>query len=161
MAGFFQTLLRPDREEEPEKAAVAKAANLLQIGEFQVLQLAYRAWYNEELSEEESHEIFRAYMLRGEVPGWARHYARRVIELAEQDDLDDRDPRYHRYDSDYYKAGPLGGRRFALVVGCFALVTVSWLLVAYLAPSTATSVLPPYFEEEQLMPVRDDDLQGS
>ena len=40
---FFKALLRPDREEleSKEKAVISAAANLLQIGEFQLLQLAY------------------------------------------------------------------------------------------------------------------------
>ena len=43
MTGFFQTLIQPDREEHPERALIARAANLLQVGEFQLLQLAYHA----------------------------------------------------------------------------------------------------------------------
>ena len=42
---LFETLIHPDREEHPERAEVARAANLLQIGEFQLLQLAYQDWF--------------------------------------------------------------------------------------------------------------------
>lgn len=152
MAGFFQTMLRPDREEDPERAEVARAANLLQIGEFQLLQLAYRAWFDREMSRAASDAVFRAYMLRNEVPVWARHYARRVLELAERDDLDDRDPRYHVYDTEYYKALPLGARRLAVAVMCLAFVVVGGLAVGHLAPIKPTSLLPPYFDAKQLAP---------
>ncbi len=35
MNSLWQTLLRPDREENPDRADMVKAANILQIGEFQ------------------------------------------------------------------------------------------------------------------------------
>lgn len=34
---FFDVLIHPNREENPERAEVARAANLLQVGEFQLL----------------------------------------------------------------------------------------------------------------------------
>ena len=76
---FFQTLIRPDREENSQRAEVCKAANHLQVGEFQFLQLAYREWHKDEMPEELSNSIFKSYMLRDEVPHWARHYGRRII----------------------------------------------------------------------------------
>lgn len=41
---FWETLLHPDKEEleNPERRVIANAANILQVGEFQLLQLAYR-----------------------------------------------------------------------------------------------------------------------
>ncbi len=157
MAGLFKTLLRPDREEDLLRAEVAKAANLLQVGEFQLLQLAYVAWYGEEMPEAKNDAIFRAYMIEGQVPAWARHYARRVLEL---DDLDDRDPRYHRYDVDYFKALPLGARRLALVVCGLAFLMVGALAVGYVAPVEVTSVLPPYFSEQELAPDENYAMRG-
>ena len=71
MAGLFQTLLRPDREEDSDRAEVAKAANLLQTGEFQLLQLAYYAWHGAEMPEAANDTIFRSYMLLSRVPAWA------------------------------------------------------------------------------------------
>ena len=92
MADFFQTLLRPDREEDPERAEVTKVANLLQISEFELLQLAYYAWHGEDMPEAASDGIFRAYMLHSQVPAWARHYVRRVYELDEAGE-------FQRYDT--------------------------------------------------------------
>lgn len=160
MASFFQTLLRPDREDDPERAEVAKAANLLQIGEFQLLQLAYLAWFGEEMPEAVNDNVFRAYMLRGEVPVWARHYARRVIDLDTHDELDDRDPRYHRYDADYFKALPLGARRLALAVCCLVFFMVGAIAVGYVAPVEVTSLTPPFFSKQELAPNKNDDPQA-
>lgn len=152
MASFLQTMLRPDREEDPEKAVVARAANLLQIGEFQLLQLAYHDWFGEEMAAGAGDEVFRAYMLRGDVPAWARRYARRIIVKEELNDLDDRDPGYHRYDCDYYKALPLGARRLAWAVCCLTFVMAGILSVGLIAPVPVTSILPPYFTEKELTP---------
>ncbi|MEE8456328.1 MAG: hypothetical protein V3R90_16545, partial [Limibaculum sp.] len=155
-----QTLLRPDREEDSDRAEVNKAANLLQIGEFQLLQLAYLAWHGEEMPETASDTIFRSYMVLSRVPAWARHYARRVIELDEAGELDDSDPRYHRYDTDYFKAMPLGARRLVFALGCIVFVMGGGLFVGYLAPVKVTSILPPYFSEEELASDANDAIRG-
>ncbi len=49
MINFIKTLIRPDQEEDPERTVVARAANILQVGEFQLMQLAYHDWYGQEL----------------------------------------------------------------------------------------------------------------
>ena len=152
MSSLLHTLLRPDDDEDPERGEVIKAANLLQIGEFQLLQLAYHGWHGKELEGRLSDQIFRAYMVHSRVPIWARHYARQIIERAEQGALDDWDPDYHRYDCEYYKALPLGARRLTIAVLCIGFVLVGGLLVGRLAALPVTSVLPPYFNEEELAP---------
>ena len=70
MNKFFKTLMHPDQEDEEgdERAEVAKAANILQIGEFQLLQLAYHAWFDEDLPKVMVDKLFIDYMLRDEVP---------------------------------------------------------------------------------------------
>ena len=48
---LLQALLHPDHEERvtTDRALVASAANFLDIGEFQLLQLAYWEWYGENI----------------------------------------------------------------------------------------------------------------
>jgi hypothetical protein len=152
MTGFFETLLRPDRDDDTECGEIARAANLLQIGEFQLLQLAYFSWYGEEMSEQESNATFQTYMIGGLVPPWARHYARQIIARDELGDLEDDNPKYHRYDSEYFHAVPLGARRLAVAVACLVLVVGGGILVGHLAPGGSTSILPPYFNEKELAP---------
>lgn len=155
MIGLFKTLWRPDREEDPEKTLVARAANVLQIGEFQLLQLAYFEWYSEEMPEELSSFVFQSYMVRGEVPGWARHYARRVLDADITGDINPNHPDFHRYDNDYVTYVPKGVRQFCLASFILAGVLVSGLLVGVLTGADATSVLPPYFEKNQLQQTQD------
>ena len=120
MPSFFETLIRPDKEEHEERALVARAANFLEIGEFQILQIAYYEWFGEEMPEAMNDQIFRTFMMQNQVPHWARHFARQIIDQEAKGTLDERAPYYHRYDSDYYRALPLGARRLdhlALLVG--------------------------------------------
>jgi hypothetical protein len=161
MANLFQTLLRPDQEEKSERSEVAQAANLLQIGEFQLLQLAYFEWHGHELQDRQCDAIFQAYMVHHKVPAWARSYARRISQMAELGGLDDHDPAYHRYDSEYYKALPLGARRLAIAVCCIAFAVFGAIFVSTLAPQTGTSILPPYFNEKELIPAKPSALRGS
>ena len=154
MKDFVRTLMRPDREEDPEQTVVAQAANILQVGEFQLLQLAYHEWHGEDFSERQSHLLFDAYMLQGEVPHWAREYAERIIRQDEIDMIDDNEPAYHRYDRDYVTHVPQGVRHFTIACLLLASVMVVSILVGHLAGSNATSILPPFFEQEQLAPSR-------
>jgi len=40
MNGLLKTLIRPDWDDDPKRSEILDAANLLQIGEFQLMQLA-------------------------------------------------------------------------------------------------------------------------
>ncbi len=75
LLSFWETLLHPDREElaMKDRLVVISAANQLQVGEFQLLQLAYREWHDKELPEALGSKLFTSYMLHNRVPHWARH----------------------------------------------------------------------------------------
>ena len=150
MNNLFKTLLRPDREEDPEKTLIARAANILQVGEFQFLQLAYADWHGQDMPSEMSDALFHAYMLRNEIPAWARHFARWVIRQDEIGQLDCQDPHFHRYDHDYVTYVPQGLRKFVtasmIVVFLFAVA----ILTGHMSGVDGTSVLPPYFDRAEL-----------
>ena len=74
---FFQTLLKPDWDDNPKKSEILLAANKLEVGEFQFLQLAYKEWHGHELPKTLVDNIFRGYTIRNNIPNWARHYARK------------------------------------------------------------------------------------
>ena len=150
MQGFFKTLIRPDREEDPERTLVARAANVLQVGEFQLLQLAYHEWHGHDLPQDDCGKLFQAYMLRGKTPEWARRYATWVLRQDEIDMIDSRDPAFHRYDHDYAAVNPKGLRQFLAATAVIAFVLVGGIVVTHFAAGSATSILPPYFEAEDL-----------
>lgn len=149
---FFQTLLHPDREELEmgERMIVSSAANLLQVGEFQFLQLAYREWFGKDLPEALIARLFSSYMLHNDVPHWARHYARLILIREERGQLDENNPDFHRYDHDYHTFVPQGVRQFFIAVALLTFFMVTALLVASMTVDKPTSLLPPYFSEKEL-----------
>ncbi len=62
MNGLLKTLIRPDWDDDPKKSEILHAANLLQIDEFQLIQLAYKIWHNEGLPESRINKLFSEYM---------------------------------------------------------------------------------------------------
>ncbi|MCZ6558264.1 MAG: hypothetical protein O7A69_10885, partial [SAR324 cluster bacterium] len=44
-------------------------------------------------------QMFFDYLTENKLPPWARHYARRIIDLDDQGKLEYTDPQYHRYDA--------------------------------------------------------------
>ena len=151
---FFKTLIRPDREKHPERAEVGHAANLLQIGEFQFLQLAYTEWFGHEMPEAMFDRLFDSFMLGDGVPFWARHHARKIIALDAHDKLDDADPAYHRYDTNYVTHVPHGVRRFIVATTIVVGFMCGGILVGHFSVGEGTSILPPYFEKGELDPVK-------
>ncbi len=59
MNGLLKTLVKPDWDDNPKRSEILQAANLLQIGEFQLIQLAYKVWYQQELPEDIQQEDLR------------------------------------------------------------------------------------------------------
>ena len=151
MMGLLKVLWRPDREDEdPDRAMIAQAANILQVGEYQLLQLAYFDWFGQELPEGDRDRLFRAFMLGNQVTNWMRYYARKILVLEEKGLLDEADPAYHRYDHDYVTEVPQGMKHFVLASFILAFVLVLGVLVGHYAGARPTSVLPPYFDRDQI-----------
>ena len=155
--GLWDTLLRPDQEEKqnPDRTEVGRAANYLQVGEFQFLQLAYHEWHNKDLPEDIIGRLFHDYMIHNEVPHWARHFARQVNRLADQGRVDENDPRYHRYDHDYVTHVPQGTAKFLLAAGGLCLFLFGSIWAADRVAVNSVSMLPPYFNSDNLPPIRD------
>lgn len=151
---LWQTLLRPDQDENPERGLVVHAANLLQIGEFQLLQLAFAHWYGREMTEGEISAIFHSFMIRSQVPPWARHYAREIIEQESQGKLDAGAAAYHRYDCEGVRTPlPHGVRRFLVATTLIAgLLGGSIAMASYTVEKTGkcTDELPPCFTRQEL-----------
>jgi len=151
---FFQTLLRPDREDDPDRGQVIHAANLLQVGEFQLLQLAFAEWHGREMTPEEQSVHFDAFFLHGQTPSYLRHYARRIIAEEAAGTLQASASQFHRYDNDYFRSRlPDGMRKFlvamTLVVG---FVGGSIAMASYTVKQTGACIdtTPPCFTKADL-----------
>ena len=152
MRNFFQTLLHPDREDPDsrERGEVAKAANILMVGEFQLLQLAYFDWFGNDMPSKFFDNLFGAYMIKNQVPHWARHFARRIIEKDARGFLNPHNPFYHRYDANYVTYVPNGFKRFCKVAVFLILFLVGAVWLANLAVvSKGQFQFPPYVEAPQ------------
>jgi len=150
MSSFWETLVKPDHEEleMKDRLVVITAANQLQIGEFQLLQLAYRAWFDHDLPEALVAKLFHSYMVHHKVPHWARHYARSIIEGCERGEIDDNAPAFHRYDHDYHTSVPQGLQRFCFAAVGICVVVFGSIYIANEMVKTPVSLLPPYFDRE-------------
>ncbi len=147
---LLQTLIRPDREESARRAEVARAANLLQVGEFQFLQLAYSAWHGREMSGELIDRLFRGYMLHDQVPYWARRYARHILALDGRGELNEEDPAWRRYDRDYGREVSGDALRFIAAALLLASLLGGALWIGHLVAGESASFLPPYFTKKEL-----------
>ena len=123
MNGLFKTLVKPDWDENPKRSEILHAANLLQIGEFQLIQLAYKVWYNKELPEDKISKIFSEYMVRGIIPIWVAYYAKDIIKLDVSKKLNVHDNKYHVYDHEFGEYIP--NERYSRRRGYFYLTLIA------------------------------------
>ena len=81
MNGLLKTLMKPDWDDNPKRSEIIQAANLIQIGEFQLIQLAYKNWYKEDLPEDKINHIFNEYMRTEFLSFISRQGSLRVFEI--------------------------------------------------------------------------------
>jgi len=147
---LWQTLLRPDQEEQQdhERTEIVRAANLLEIGEFQLLQVAYLEWFGAEMPDGMIDIVFQQYMVKSQVPHWARHFAREVLRLDLVGELNWEDKRYHVFDHQHYSATPKPGFRKMLIAVLSIILFMGGLLVlANVSIDKSISLFPPYLDE--------------
>jgi len=151
-SGLLETLLRPDHDDEEmrDKLVVIEAANQLQVGEFQLMQLAYREWHGKDLPEALVARLFTDYMLKSEVPYWARDYARKIVEGCENGSIDENAPAFHHYDHDYGTVLPHSVRRFCIAVACLVVFLGGGIVVASFTVKNPASMFPPYLDINDL-----------
>ena len=149
---LLQALLHPDQEERVSKdrALVASAANLLDVGEFQLLQLAYWEWYGTNIPEASFRGLFHSFMVCNVVPHWARYYARTILERGERGEIDNTAPAYHRFDGDIASPKLNSVWRFRLTVASLVIVLGGTfggiLMMVEGMVGDPTSVRPTYLE---------------
>ena len=105
---------------EKESLRLARAARLLQISDFRFFQLSYYQWYGRNVPEAEMEPLFSDYLLREEVPFWARHLARQIDSLYARDALEPGDFGV--------ELPPLPRERRSFKILCGLLLTAIYLL---------------------------------
>jgi hypothetical protein len=155
MNSLFKTLLKPDWDENPKKSLIIQAANLIQIGEFQLIQLAYKAWYNEELPEDKVNILFSEYMLTDIIPIWVTSYAQDILKLDKAGALNGNNKKYNIYDNEFgeliidEKKRKKRGIFYALII-VFVFVGSHYMAINFSGESA--SFYPPYIEKKIVYP---------
>ena len=157
MNGLIKTLINPDWDDSPKRSEILHAANLLQVGEFQLIQLAYKVWYNENLPEDRINNIFSEYMVRGIIPIWVTTYAKDILKLDQVNKLDSYNKKYHVYDhefGDYIPSNKHRKRRgvfYALIIG-IVFIGSHYMAINYVDIQESASFYPPYVEKRVVYP---------
>jgi len=155
MNGLLKTLIKPDWDSNPKRSEIIQAANLIQIGEFQLIQLAYNAWYEEDLPENKINIIFNEYMVTGIIPIWVTYYAKDIIKLDTANVLDSYNKKYHIYDHEF--GLHISDEKQRKSRGIFYTILIGILIVGthYMAINNveeAAGFYPPYIEKKIIYP---------
>ena len=157
MNGLFKTLVKPDWDDNPKRSEILHAANLLHIGEFQLIQLSYKSWYNEDLPEDKINKIFSEYMVTGIIPIWVTDYAQNILKLNKANVLDPFNNKYHVYDHEFGKYISSEKQRrsrgifYALIVGV-VFIASHYMAINYVADEGSAGFYPPYVEKRVVYP---------
>ena len=157
MNGLFKTLVKPDWDDNPKRSEILHAANLLHIGEFQLIQLSYKSWYNEDLPEDKINKIFSEYMVTGIIPIWVTHYAQDILKLNKANVLDSFNDRYHVYDHEFGKYISTEKQRkrrgvfYALIIG-IVFIASHYMAINYVEDEGSAGFYPPYVEKKVVYP---------
>ena len=155
MNGLVKTLIKPDWDDNPKRSEILHAANLLQIGEFQLIQLAYKVWYNENLPEGKINKIFSEYMITGIIPIWVTYYAKDILKLDRANVLDSYNEKYHVYDHEfgaYIYDNKQRRRRGILYTTIIAFVFIATHFIAANYVEEPAGFYPPYIEKRVVYP---------
>ena len=155
MNGLLKTLIKPDWDDNPKRSEIISAANLIQIGEFQLIQLAYKTWHKEDLPEDKINHIFDEYMITGVIPIWVTYYAKDIIKLDKANVLDSYNKKYHIYDHEFGEH--LSDEKQRRTRGIFYTILIGFVFVFshYMAVRSVdqpAGFYPPYIEKKVIYP---------
>jgi len=157
MTGLLKTLIKPDWDDSPKRTEILHAANLLQIGEFQLIQLAYKVWYGQNLPEDKINKIFGEYMITGIIPIWVTYYAKDIIKLDNANVLDSYNKKYHVYDHEFGKhidderQRKRRGIMYATII-IFVFIASHYMAIHYVQDEGSAGFYPPYVEKRVVYP---------
>ena len=155
MNGLLKTLIKPDWDDNPKRSEILHAANLLQIGEFQLIQLAYKVWYNKDLPENKINKIFSEYMVTGIIPIWVTYYAKDIMKLDKVNKLNTYDEKYHVYDHEFGEyiydenQRKKRGIQYAIII-IMVFVLTHFMAIRYV--EEPAGFYPPYIEKSVVFP---------
>ena len=157
MNGLLKTLIKPDWDDNPKRSEILNASNLLHVGEFQLIQLAYKIWYNKDLPESRINKLFSEYMFKGIIPIWVTYYARYILKLDKVNKLNSYDNKYHAYDHEFgeyihdEKQRKKRGIFYTIII-LFVFLAIHFMAANYVAIEEPAGFYPPYIEKRIVYP---------
>ena len=157
MNGLLKTLIKPDWDDNPKRSEILHAANLLQIGEFQLIQLAYKVWYKKNLPEDKINKIFSEYMITEIIPIWVTYYAKDILKLNQANVLDSYNEKYHVYDHEFgtyiydEKQRRRRGVLYATIIA-FVFIASHYMAINYVEDEESAGFFPTYIEKRVVYP---------
>ena len=154
---LVKTLVKPDWDDNPKRSEILNAANILQIGEFQLIQLAYKVWYKKDLPEEKINKIFSEYMVSGIIPIWVTYYAIDILKMENANVLNAYDAKYHVYDHEFGESIKDEKKRkrlgifYAFIVG-IVFIGSHYMAANYVSIEEPADLFPPYVEKSIAYP---------
>ena len=155
MNGLLKTLVKPDWDDNPKRSEILNAANLLEVGEFQLIQLAYKVWYKKDLREDKINKIFSEYMVNGIIPIWVIYYARDIIKLDKARVLNSYEEKYHVYDHEFGGYIYNDDHRKRLGIFYATIIAIVFITTHYMAANYVeepAGFYPPYIEKSVVYP---------
>ena len=155
MNNLLRTLVKPDWDDNPKRSEILNAANLLQIGEFQLIQLAYKVWYSKDLPENKINKIFSEYMITGIIPIWVTYYAKDIMKLDKVNKLNTYDEKYHVYDHEFGEyiydenQRKKRGIQYTIII-IMVFVLTHFMAIRYV--EEPAGFYPPYIEKSVVYP---------
>ncbi len=77
--GWPQAALESLSATDSEYGEILRAAQRLRMGEFLFLQAAFYRHFGREMTEAETNHYFRTFILKHQIPWWAREAARSIL----------------------------------------------------------------------------------
>tara|TARA_B100001123_G_C14662797_1_gene770328 strand:- start:69 stop:578 length:510 start_codon:yes stop_codon:yes gene_type:complete len=155
MNNLIKTLIKPDWDDDPKRTEILSAANLIQVGEFQLIQLAYKVWFQKDLPENKINKIFEEYMITGIIPIWVTYYAKDIIKLDNANKLNGYDEKYHIYDHEFggyiYNDNERKWRGIQYTIIIIFVFIASHFMAANYVEEPA-GFYPPYIEKRVVYP---------
>ena len=155
MNGLLKTLVKPDWDDNPKRSEILNAANLLEVGEFQLIQLAYKVWYKKDLPEDKINKIFSEYMVNGIIPIWVIYYSRDIIKLDKARVLNSYEEKYHVYDHEFGGYIYNDDHRKRLGIFYATIIAIVFITTHYMAANYVeepAGFYPPYIEKSVVYP---------
>ena len=155
MNGLLKTLVKPDWDDNPKRSEILNAANLLEVGEFQLIQIAYKVWYKKDLPEDKINKIFSEYMVNGIIPIWVIYYARDIIKLDKARVLNSYEEKYHVYDHEFGGYIYNDDHRKRLGIFYATIIAIVFITTHYMAANYVeepAGFYPPYIEKSVVYP---------